>query len=282
MKTFMISPNYEGEGTGSGSGSGDVKPWYGTPEPEVLGYMQARGLDKMKPEEAAIAAIGFHREAEKLIGAPAEQLIRLPKDAADVEAWNKVHAKLGVPADPKEYDFTTLKYSDGSTMKDTEVEELRTLVAELKLPKATAALLGKRLMDLNEKAEGSKTALYQGELAQEKDKLAQNWGHNAASNQVVADNAMLKLGVTPEQQEALKGVIGYAALMEMFRDIGTKIGEDRFVRGNSNSNGVMTKDEAAAKLESLRNDSEWFKRYQSGNPEAMKEFNDLTRIQAGL
>ena len=280
MKTFMISPVYEEAGGGAG-GTG-AAPWYGTPEPEVLGYLQARGLDKMEPKDAALAAVNFHREAEKLIGAPAEQLIRLPKDAADVDGWNKVHAKLGVPADAKEYDFATLKYTDGSTMKETEIEELRTLAVELKLPKATAALLGQKLMALNEKAESGKSALHEGELAQEKDKLAQNWGHNAAVNQVVADNAMLKLGITEEQKEALKGVIGYSAVMEMFRDIGTKIGEDRFVRGGPNNNGVMTKDEASAKLESLRNDSEWFKRYTSGDPVAAKEFNDLTRIQVGV
>ena len=281
MKNFMISPVYDAANESGGTGNENA-PWYGTPEAEVLGYMQARGLDKMKPEEAAIAAIGFHREAEKLIGAPADQLIRLPKDAADVEGWNKVHAKLGVPADAKEYDFSALKYSDGSTMKETEVEELRTLAAELKLPKATAALLGQKLMGLNEKAESGKSALFEGELAQEKDKLAKNWGHNAATNQVVADNAMLKLGITEEQKEALKGVIGYSAVMEMFRDIGVKIGEDRFVRGGPNNNQVMTKDEAGARLESLRNDSAWFQRYQSGDAVATKEFNDLTRIQAGI
>jgi hypothetical protein len=46
-----------------------------------------------------------HREAEKLIGAPASEMIRIPKDPNDAEGWRQVRSRLGVPADEKGYDF---------------------------------------------------------------------------------------------------------------------------------------------------------------------------------
>ena len=45
----------------------------------------------------------------------------------------------------------------------------------------------------------------------------------------------------------LKKLVGYAQVMEMFRTIGTKIGEDRFImspNGGTGADGIMTRDQA--------------------------------------
>ncbi len=272
-------------GTGGGTGTGDAgkdnQPWYGAPDTETLGYIQTRGLDKMTPDKAALASIQAHREAEKLIGVPADQLLRFPKDLSDVEGWNKIHAKMGVPAKPEEYDFATVKYKNGTSLTDTETTELRTLVNELKIPKATASILAQKLVDMGEKSRENDAALGAGELAKEQSKLDANWGSNKAANQVVADGAMRALGVTEEQQDALKGSIGYAATMELFRNIGARIGEGKFVNGDSNNNNTaMTVDQAQYRLDQLQNDAAWFTKYQNGDAVSVKEFNDLTAMVA--
>ena len=47
-----------------------------------------------------------YREAEKLIGAPASQLLRLPADPSkDMDGMKAVWQRLGAPSDAKEYDF---------------------------------------------------------------------------------------------------------------------------------------------------------------------------------
>lgn len=279
----MISPNYEGEGigsgTGEGTGTGTGTAWYGTPDTDTLGYIQARGLDKMKPEEAALASIKAHREAEKLMGVPPEQLLRVPKDLSDVEGWNKVHAKLGVPADPKEYDFTTIKNKAGETLNDDVANTMRGLVAELKIPKSTASILVQKMVDLADKSSEESMAKAAGELAQEQTKLDANWGSNKVANQTIADNAMRALGVTDEQKDALKGSIGYAATMELFRNIGARMGEGNFIEGGKDTKGAaMTKEAAQYRLDRLQNDAEWYKRFAAGGVLENKEFNDLTKM----
>lgn len=283
MKTFMISPNYEGEGTGTGAGTGTGDPpatWYGTPDTETLGYITARGLDKMTANDAAMASIKAHREAEKLMGVPADQLLRFPKDLSDVEGWNKIYAKLGVPTDPKDYDFSTVKDAEGKPLDQTVTDTMRSLVAELKIPKSTASVLVQKLVDLSNKSMETGDATDAAELALEDDKLAKNWGFNAASNKVVADNAMRALGVTDEQVSALQGMIGKADLMEMFRNIGARIGEDKFIT-NENPGGQkqpMTAEAAQYRMDQLQNDSVWMTKYLNGDALASKEFNDLTTM----
>lgn len=278
----MISPNYENEGGGSGDGTNNSSAWYGTPDTETLGYIQSRGLDKMKPEEAAMASIKAHREAEKLIGVPPDQLLRFPKDMSDVEGWNKIHAKLGVPADQKEYDFSTVKNKAGETLNEDVANTMRGLVAELKIPKATASILVQKIVDLADKSSEESMAKFSGELAQEQAKLDANWGSNKVANQTVADNAMRALGVTDEQKDALKGSMGYAATMELFRNIGARMGEGNFIEGGKDTKGpAMTVEAAQYRLDQLQNDAEWFKRYQAGGVLENKEFNDLTAMAAG-
>lgn len=288
MTNFMISPLYEGEGVGTGDGAappaGGAAPWYGTPDADTLGYMQTRGLDKMTPDKAALASIQAHREAEKLIGAPQDQLLRVPKDLSDVEGWNKVHTKLGVPADAKEYDFTAIKNKAGETLDPGVTEVMRGLVAELKIPKASASLLVQKIVDLADKSAGEQAALDAGALAQEQDKLSQNWGTNAGANKVVAENAMRALGVTEEHQEALKGTIGYAATMEMFRNIGARMGESSFVGGGGADAAkglAMSREAAQYQLDALQNDSAWVGRFSNGGAVEAKQFHDLTRMVTG-
>lgn len=280
----MISPNYEGEGTGGAGdgGAGAGGAWYGTPDTETLGYIQSRGLDKMKPEEAAMASIKAHREAEKLIGVPPDQLLRFPKDLSDVEGWNKIHAKLGVPADAKEYDFASVKNKAGETLNEDVANTMRTLVAELKIPKGTASILVQKIVDLADKSSEESMARAAGELAQEQAKLDANWGSNKVANQTVADNALRALGVTEEQKDALKGSIGYAATMELFRNIGARMGEGNFIDGGNNQKGpAMTVEAAQYRLDQLQNDAEWFKRFQAGGAVENKEFNELTAMASG-
>lgn len=261
---------------------GDNAPWYGTPDPETLGYLQARGLDKMKPNEAALAAVKAHREAEKLIGAPADQIIRLPKDANDVEGWNKVNQRLGTPADPKEYDFAAVKRTDGSDLGEEEVEAIRAIAHELQLPKGKAAILAQRLAKIADTEIEKGEVEYNGKIAAETEALKTNWGNNFAANKVVAENTAKSLGVSAEELASLERGLGYAKVMEMFRQVGTKIGEDKFVQSGGGNKGPMTKDEAAFRLSQLEKDSIWWDKFNKGDVMAVKEFNDLTRIQAGL
>jgi hypothetical protein len=207
----------------------------------------------------------------------------MPKDANDTENWNKLHARLGVPADAKEYDFSAVKFSDGTALDDNFVEVMRQAVKQSGVSKDRAPELVRSVVQFMEKAEQLDTAEYETKLNAERESLKINWGSNTTANMMIAEAAAAKLGVKPEEVGALEKQVGYARVMEMFRNIGVRMGEDKFVSGSMGTGpgGVMSREQAAATLSEKQSDSMWTSRLFAGDPTAKREFENLTRLMAG-
>jgi len=54
------------------------------------------------------------KEAEKFVGAPAAQLLRVPRNDADEAAGIPCGRASGSPPDAKQYDFSDIKFTDGT------------------------------------------------------------------------------------------------------------------------------------------------------------------------
>ena len=72
--------------------------------------------------------------------------------------------------------------------------------------------------------------------------------------------------------------------MEMFRTIGTKIGEDRFIMSpnGGGTDGIMTRDQATAEKNALKADKDWVKRYLNNGVEERRKMEALDRIITGV
>lgn len=259
------------------------KPWYdGKLDAELVGHMQNRKWDAMPVEEVAINAIKSHKEAERMLGVPRDELVRVPKDIKDEAGWKALHDRLGVPADPKDYDFSTVKTAAGEALDQALADTLRAAAAKAKLPKDAAAAVAAEVQKHLDSTSAAKAAEMTDALNKEKADLAKNWGVNHAANMVVAQAAVKALGIDPSVVAALEKQIGYAKVMDMFRQIGSKIGEDKFVVNNSGgNNGIMTVQQATARKAELENDSEWAKRYMAGGAAENREMSALIRIITG-
>lgn len=256
-----------------------AKWWDGKADAITVGYLQNRGLHDKTPEEVALSVAKAHMEAEKFIGAPADQLIRLPKDKADQAGWQGVFDKLGALKDGQlpSYDGAS---ADGKALTK-EVQDLATMIGYRTHMTPEAAVfaaqeiqkfIGKGLSQVSEKIAA--------DLAVAKDALNKNWGVNFNGNKVVADNAMRALGVTPEQQAAAENMLGYDKMMEMFRQIGVKMGEDKYV-SNANTSGLpvqKTREQINQRITELKNDKAWVARYMDGGLEEKKELLNLQRL----
>lgn len=255
--------------------------WFGGYDADTQAHIATRGWDKLPVDQAVAQAVKAHREAEKMIGVPAEQLLRAPKDGNDKENLAKIYARLGVPADPKEYDFSGLKHKSGDDVKPEFVENVRALAAKYNLPKDVAKSLAADLIAENDTRTEAQTAEYTAKLATEKETLKTNWGANTQANMIVAQNAAQKLGVTAEHIAALEKAVGYAGVMEMFRKIGAATGEDKFVTNGGQGGGAMTKEQAQQKLDALQKDTIWMEKFNKGDTAAVQEFHNLTRLVCG-
>lgn len=268
-----------GEGQ-SAPATGTPTTWYGGYDADTQSHLTGRGWDKLTVDQAAAQAIKAHREAEKMIGVPAENLLRAPKDANDKENLAKIHARLGVPTDPKEYTFDGLKRASGEDVAPEFVEKVRGLAAKYNLPKDSARALAADLVAEEDSRDKTATTAYEQKLIAEREKLDKDWGANKATNLIVAQNAAAKLGLTPEEVSALEKTTSYSRVMEMFRQIGTRIGEDKFVNRDTPGTGALTAEEAQSKLDALGKDGEWMKKFDNGDVEANAMFNNLTKIIA--
>lgn len=283
-----------GAGTGGSSGAGGAgggeKPWFDTFDSETKGYLQNRGWDKKTPQEAFVEAAKAHREAEKMIGAPSNEMLRLPKEANAPE-WEKVHQRLGKPTDKKDYDFAAVKRANGINLDEATSDALRQWAWDANLSKDAAARMATNFVKHQDGIDSTSAALRSDKLATEKADLAKNWGTTperleASPHMMVAKNAAKALGIDAAAVAKLESEVGYAKVMEMFRTIGTKIGEDRFItppNGNGGgSDGIMTRDQAIAEKNSLKRDDAWVGRYLKGGVDERRKMEALDRIISGV
>ena len=261
--------------------TGTEKPWFDTFDAETKGYLQNKGLDKKTALEAVVEISKFHREAEKFVGAPANELLRLPKDPNAPE-WKGVYERLGKPKEATEYDFASVKRAGDKPLDQALTDTLRQAAFDSNMSKEAATRLAANVVKHLDGVESATAADKAAALATEKKSLNDNWGVNAAANMVVAKAAAAALGVSPEAVAALESVVGYSKIMEMFRTIGTKIGEDRFVQSSGGQGNVMTRDQAVAEKNALKADKNWVTRYINGGVEEKKKMDALDRIIVGI
>jgi len=255
------------------------KPWFDGADAETVGYLQNRGWDKAEPKVVALSAVKAHREAEKLIGAPADKIVRLPKDGNDAAGITELRTKLGVPADAKGYDFSAVKNADGSALDAKLTEALGTTFHANGVPKDAAPSIARDITKYLAATTADTAAKTEQAIAQEKDALKANWGNNFNTNMLVARQAAATLGFEPEVIAALEKSSSYSKVMEMFRNIGSRIGEDTFVRSRApGSNGVMTSEQAKATLAERKADRVWVDKLQAGDAVTRQEFDTLTRM----
>lgn len=248
---------------------------------QLFGHVKNKGWDGKSPSEAAFEAAKAHREAERLLGMPKEQVFKWPKDAADKDGWAALNTKLGVPAKAEEYDFSAVKFADGSDLDDEFVNTMRATLHENGVPKTAAPEVVKGIVKWMEGVEQSETAAKQAAVAAGRDELARSWGGNAEANKFIAQQAVAKLGLTPDFVQKIENEAGYAATMQTLLKLGQMMGEDKFVSNqNSNAPGVLTREQAGERLAELKRDAGWVKKINDGDHKANDEFNALTRIIA--
>lgn len=260
------------------AGSGDTgnAVWHSTFQGEDLGWLQNRGLTNLDASAAMAALMQSYRAAEGKLGAPADQLVRLPKDG-DPDSQNNFWTKAGRPAKADEYDF-------GFDLKEADVSitdlanAMRENAFKYNLPKPAIEGFMKAMREFDAAQDAKTTEVEAAQLETLKAELKASWGDHYNENMAVAQRTAAKLGVDEAMINALENTLGFSKAMEMFRAIGTKIqfGEDDFKASDpGKSPHVVTKEQALSKIAALRNDGDFRARLMKGDANAQLEWNQL-------
>lgn len=263
-----------------------AKPWYdGKVDAEIIGHWDNKGWKKDDPAAVAIEASKAARELQKHFGVPADQLLKLPKDATDEAGWKAVRERLGAPKEAKEYDFSSIKFVDGSDLDPSFVDPLRAVLHKAGVPKDAAPEVLKTVVKYLGDAETSESAARTARLQTERAELDREWGSNKDFNRLTAmQGAKRAVGsdeAAAKMVDAMEAAIGYKATMEFFRKIGAGTSEDTFADFSKGASPV-TMNGAKARLEELRGDPEYVARYLKGMPKEVQEMNSLILLASGV
>jgi len=256
-----------------------TKVWFDGADAETVGHIQNRGLDKLPANEAALAAIKAHREAEKHLGVRADQIIRLPKDASDEAGIKAMREKLGVPADVKGYDFKDIKFADGTELDDAFKDTMSKAFLDNGVPKDAAPGIVKQVVKFMEDQDKAEATAKAAKMAEEADALAKSWGTNLKSNTFIANQAAEKLGFGKDLLDKMVGVVGRTEMAQALLKMGQMMGDDRFIKvPDGQPQGLVTREGALARIAELQNDKQFGQRLFSGDTRARAELDALTRM----
>lgn len=223
------------------------------------------------------AAIDSYRNLEKLLGGPKEKLFRIP-DKEDAPEWGDIYNRLGRPEKADDYKLDLPNQGGDEAFAGWARKNFH----ELGLTRKQAEGLASRW---NEYATGLTTqqqSLQSQEAQIQELNLKKEWGGAFDQNMAIAKRAVNGLGIDAKTIDALEGAMGFAGVMKFFQNLGAKLGEDSFVSAGSGSgssfSGAMTPLAAQQKIKDLRSDSDFVKRYTSGDVQAKAEMERLHRF----
>jgi hypothetical protein len=240
------------------SGNAPAIAWLPDADADAAGYIQNKKWGG--PGEM----LKSYRNLETVIGAPHDQILRLPKEGDDA-AWAGVYDRLGRPKTAEEYEVPVPEVgSDPDYVKGFK-EKAHELGLNPRQVKALAEWNNSQVTGMQSKMGED----YQTSLATEQGNLRKEWGAAHDQNTAIAKHAAGKFGVAAEHVEALEKTMGYAATIKFFHNIGAKMGEGAFVsgdRGNAGASfgGVLTPGQAQQRINELRGDKDWTASYLSG------------------
>jgi hypothetical protein len=239
-----------GDPNGGGGGGGGDKPWYGDfgadAEPEFKQFVTSKAYaDPM-------TALRSHWNAEKLVGAPADQIVKLPK-ADDKAGWDGVWNKLGRPEKPDGYELPLPAGDDGSFGKTAANWFHQAGVPKQAAQSITKAwnehingVVAKQRQDAEAKATGELNA------------LKTEWGNDFTKNEEFARRGLREYGKRAGLDDTDLGTLEYAIgttkMLKLFKALGesTKEGDFHNDEGGNNNLGGTTPAAARTKIDEAR------------------------------
>lgn len=256
--------------TDTGAGTPTVSDWTATLDADALGYVQSKGF------KGPGDVLTSYRNLERVVGAPPESIIKLPKDDSP-EAWSQVYDRLGRPKEAKDYSVTV---PEGQDPKFADTAKGWFHEAGLSAKQASA-IVEKWNAHAAELQKANQTA-YEASVVEDTNKLKLEWGGKYDENVALAKKAANAFGLDAPTIDRIETALGHAGLVKLFHNIGSKMGvEDQHLLGNGKPGFAgMTVEQARARRNELMTDKAFGARYKQGDADARREIETLNRIIA--
>lgn len=244
-----------GAGDGGDAGTGGIDPdWYGNLSAEADGetasnrdWIKAKGF---KDLDGVTKALRF---AEKAIHDSGR--VKIPGEGATPEEVAAYHKAIGVPEDPKGYEFKAPEGPNGEPLplNGPLLERLASAGQKLGVPKGALESLAAEIM--------------QGELDErhqfdsEQQAAAQKWvkdqGAEGTVKLAAIDRAMGALGLTREDGIGLRNVLGADKALGLLARLGAGMAEGGLLDAGGRERFAVSGRQAQAELNQLKADPQF-------------------------
>jgi hypothetical protein len=239
--------------------------WHDGADELTVGYIQNKGWKN------GLDAVTSYRNAEKVIGANPDSVLKLPGADADKATMDAYYNKLGRPVDAKGYEL-----GDPTPTTDWARGVFHEAGLSGAQAKTVAAKFGE-FATAQAKAESDAVA---AAFVSENEALVKEWGSAHPQNVALVDKAIRAFGIDEPTLVGLRDTLGPLKAMKLFHEIGKRLGEDSFVTPEQRATGfgnVLTPAQANARISELRADRDWVKKHTSGNADTRKELAQLVQ-----
>ncbi len=245
--------------------------------PELKTWIQSKGWKGVE------AMADSAHNLEKMIGAPADEVFRLPKNP-DPATLATLFDRLGRPASADKYELPVPK---GMTPDVNYIKAMQETFHKVGLTAAQAKALAEANGAYSQAQLAQQAKDYELGVAADEQALQGEWknGYDRMMNQ--ASTAAKQLGFTTEMIDGLESSIGYAGTMKFLAGLATKLGEDNFVNGapRGGFGGDATPAEAKAEWAKLTLDKGFtealMNRQHPGHGAAIEKKSMLMRLISG-
>lgn len=231
------------------------------------GYVQTKGY------KGPADLVDAYRNAEKLLGVPADRVLKLPEkfDAPEMRA---IYERLGMPKDAKEYGIIAPK--EGGDPKLTEA--FVTTFHEAGVSKSAAEKIVGKWNEFQVEKQKQIIADANAKYAQDDAALKKEWGAAYDQNINLGKEAVRVMGLTKEQVNAVGGALGFKGLSELLLKLGSATREDVFIGGGSIKSQILAPEAAKHQIKALINDMDFGRRLQAGEKEATDKWTALHQM----
>ena len=248
-------------GPSGGQGAEPPKDWIGALPEDARGYVENKGW-----KEPGDVLKGY-RQLEEFLGADkAGRGLVLPKDEKDQEALDKIYAALGRPEKAEGYGLTELMAKE-----ETDPAFMSAMAETMHgagLSKGQAQKLATAYQAHFNASRQAAVEAHQSEVAEAERSLT-------AAEKEHCRRGFRFLGLSNEEATAIEMYWGVTKAAKMFAKIGQALGEDKRVEGTEAAGFGGSPDAAKSRLAELKADPAFRKRYLDGEPEAVRQMDEL-------
>lgn len=240
----------------------------GFTDAETKAYMERKGFKTLDDVGKAYTSLErrFSNDANRIV---------LPESDTDQEGFDRVAKALGRPDTPDGYGFAELQGVDPAFSK-----EAAGWLHEAGVGKGRAAALAEKWNAYVSGRETAAQAEFEAQSNADWAGLQTEFGPKFAENVEMFRRGAQTFGLGKEQMGAIERALGTQATVKLFAKIGQGLGEDKFVEGQGKQQFGMSKEQAEARIDTLRRDQQWQARWMAGGADEKAEWSRLTKIAA--